>query len=73
MRARAAVGSARRNGDAAAEKQARADVHAAKLALGERGPVWWNDGAQDYNRYLVKNSPYRQWFDELGNDDSSSP
>ena len=65
MKARAAVGQALRTGDATAEKRARAKVHAAKLALGERGPVWWNDGAPDYNRYLVKNTPYRTWYESL--------
>jgi hypothetical protein len=65
MRARAAVGNARRSGDAAAEQRAREDVHGAKLALGERGPVWWSDGAPDYNRYLVKNTPYGEWFERL--------
>lgn len=34
----------------------------AKHALGERGPVWWTDGAPDYNRHLVKNSPYAAWY-----------
>ena len=38
---------------------ARRAVHEAKCALGERGPVWWTDGAPDLNRRLVKNSPYR--------------
>ena len=38
--------------------EARAAVHLAKVALGERGPPWWDDGAHDYNRYLVKNTPY---------------
>ena len=41
-----------------AMKEARRQVHAAKVALGERGPVWWTDGAPDYNRKLVKNTPY---------------
>ena len=41
MSARRAVGAAKRAGDAAAEAQARARVHAAKVALGERGPKWW--------------------------------
>ena len=36
----------------------RASVDAAKRALGERGPVWWNDGAPDFNRHLAKNTPY---------------
>ncbi len=65
MRHRSAVGHAKRAGDAAAEKEARRGVHAAKVALGERGPVWWQDGAPDFNRYLVKNSPYQAWFDDL--------
>lgn len=59
MEARRKVGQARRTGDEAAERAARAKVHAAKVALGERGPVWWDDGAPDYNRHLVKNTPYR--------------
>ena len=58
MAARRDVGAALRAGDAAAEKEARARVHEAKVALGERGPVWWDDGAPDYNRHLVKNTPY---------------
>jgi hypothetical protein len=32
-----------------------------KEALGERGPVWWTDGAPDFNRKLVKNTPYADW------------
>jgi hypothetical protein len=39
----------------------RASVDAAKRALGERGPVWWNDGAPDFNRHLAKNTPYAAW------------
>ena len=41
---------------------ARAAVEAAKVALGERGPAWWTDGAPDYNRKLVKNTRYAAWF-----------
>ena len=41
MSARRAVGTAKRAGDADAERAARDRVHAAKLALGERGPKWW--------------------------------
>lgn len=58
MAARRAVGTANRVGDGTAEKAARARVNEAKIALGERGPVWWTDGAPDYNRHLVKNTPY---------------
>ena len=45
MSARSAVGHAKRRGDAAAERAARDRVHAAKVALGERGPRWWEDGS----------------------------
>jgi hypothetical protein len=41
---------------------ARLRVDAAKRALGERGDVWWNDGAPDYNRQLALNTPYAAWF-----------
>jgi hypothetical protein len=63
MAARRAVRSAR--GDAEALAKARAQVDAAKRALGERGPVWWTDGAPDYNRRLVKSTPYAEWFSSL--------
>ncbi|WP_237057399.1 hypothetical protein [Microbulbifer sediminum] len=65
MRHRSAVGRARKAGNKAAEKAARQGVHRAKVALGERGPAWWQDGAPDYNRHLVKNTPYREWHDAL--------
>ena len=42
MSARSSVGWAKRRGDAAAERAARDRVHAAKIALGERGPKWWD-------------------------------
>ncbi len=41
---------------------ARAAVDAAKVGLGERGPVWWDDGEPDYNRRLVRNTPYATWY-----------
>lgn len=45
--------------------KARQRVNEAKTALGERGPVWWDDGAPDFNRHLVKNTPYAVWFERL--------
>ncbi|MEE3155663.1 MAG: hypothetical protein VX309_09080, partial [Pseudomonadota bacterium] len=45
MAARRAVGQAKKAVDSEAERAARRRVHEAKVALGERGPVWWNDGA----------------------------
>ncbi|RYD74921.1 MAG: hypothetical protein EOP84_19125 [Verrucomicrobiaceae bacterium] len=44
---------------------ARRRVHEAKVGLGERGPVWWTDGAPDYNRHLAKNTSYKEWFESL--------
>ena len=41
MAARRDVGTATRAGDGTEESAARARVHAAKTALGERGPEWW--------------------------------
>lgn len=41
---------------------ARRAVDEAKHALGERGPVWWTDGAPDHNRRMVHNTPYAAWF-----------
>jgi hypothetical protein len=45
--------------------EARKRVDLAKVALGERGPVWWEDGAPDYNRHMAKNTPYAEWFAAL--------
>ncbi|RIV82706.1 hypothetical protein D2V07_17805 [Aurantiacibacter zhengii] len=61
MEARRAVRDAK--GDDAALCKARARVQTAKEGLGERGPVWWDDGAPDYNRYLAKNTPYAEWWE----------
>ena len=65
MAARRAVGAALRAGDAAALPPARAAVDAAKRALGERGPVWWEDGAPDFNRHKARNTPYAAWFETV--------
>jgi hypothetical protein len=62
MAARRRVGLAVKAGDVGAERAARADVDAAKRALGERGPVWWTDGAPDYNRKMAVNTPYAAWY-----------
>jgi hypothetical protein len=63
MSARRAVRDA--GGDAEAKAEARRRVNAAKIALGERGPVWWDDGAPDFNRHLAKNTPYRAWYESV--------
>lgn len=63
MSARRAVRDAA--GEEAATASARAAVDAAKVALGERGPVWWNDGAPDYNRRMARTTPYAARFAAL--------
>lgn len=65
MLARSAKGRAMRAGDPVAREQARQQVDAAKHALGERGPVWWTDGAPDWNRHMARNTPYADWFAAL--------
>ncbi|WP_434765557.1 hypothetical protein [Pseudomonas triticicola] len=65
MSARRAVKEAKAAEDADAMRSARARVNQAKVALGERGPVWWEDGSPDYNRHKVSNTPYAQWFAQL--------
>ena len=47
MSARRAVGVALRAGDPVAEAAARARVHRAKTALGERGTPWWEQTADE--------------------------
>jgi len=69
MDARRQVGAALKAQDLEAERRARAAVDAAKRALGERGPVWWTDGAPDFNRKLVANTPYAQWYAALPPED----
>lgn len=64
MQARRAVRDAADNADML--RSARALVDSAKQHLGERGPVWWTDGAPDYNRRLVNNTPYTEWYAAQG-------
>ena len=71
MTARRAVQAAKRAERAGAAEAgaalaaARAEVNAAKIGLGERGPVWWDDGAPDLNRKLACNTPYADWYAAL--------
>lgn len=68
MSARRAVGAALRSKDAKALAAARRRVDAAKIGLGERGPVWWTDGAPDQNRRLARNTSYGEWYASLERD-----
>lgn len=72
MAARRAVRTALANDDATALRAARAAVDAAKVALGERGPVWWTDGAPDVGRRLARNTSYAAWYSTLQTDEGSS-
>jgi hypothetical protein len=58
MDARRAVKAALKAKSSVKLRTARAAVDAAKVALGERGPPWWKDGAKDFNRHPLKNTPY---------------
>ena len=40
-------------------------VLAAKTALGEAGPVWWDDGAADVSGSPPDDTPYAEWWDAL--------
>ena len=66
LNGRRALKTAKLSGDEAAITSARQMVALAQVGLGERGKVWWKDGAPDLNRTLVKNSPYATWFAALG-------
>jgi hypothetical protein len=62
MEARRAVKAAKNAGDLEAEAAAHREVDTAKRSLGERGAVWWEDGAPDLNRHAAKTSPYAAWY-----------
>ena len=66
MGARRAVKAARAAVDRDAEDAAHRAVDAAKQALGERGPVWWTDGAPALNRKMARNTAYADWFVSVG-------
>jgi hypothetical protein len=63
--ARRDVKAALRHRDPDRLAEARAAVNAAKIALGERGDPWWTDDTQDYNRRMIKNTPYAQWYADV--------
>lgn len=65
MQARRAVRDALRSEDDVSLRHARQRVDEAKIALGERGPVWWSDGAPDLNRHMARNTVYAEWYATL--------
>ncbi|BAL07272.1 hypothetical protein BJ6T_19930 [Bradyrhizobium japonicum USDA 6] len=58
-----------RDAENAADLEAKAMAHRAvdkfKQALGERSPVWWDDGSPDLNRHMAKNTLYADWYAKL--------
>jgi hypothetical protein len=54
MAARRAVRGAKQDADPKAEATAHKAVDEIKRALGERGPVWWDDGAPDLTRHMKR-------------------
>ena len=62
LNGRRTLKAAKAAGDDEAISAARKLVARAQVGLGERGPVWWKDGAPDFNRAQVRNSPYADWF-----------
>lgn len=56
MAARREVKEAKALGNTSQMKLARENVHKAKVALGERGPVWWSDSRPDLNRHRITNT-----------------
>ena len=73
MSARRDVGAAMRSGDRDVVRDARRRVNDAKVALGERGPVWWSDGTPDLNRRMAANTSYAEWFEGLSDQDIEAP
>jgi hypothetical protein len=62
MAARQAVRDAKKSADREAKAAAHRAVDKVKRALGERGPVWWDDGSPDLNRHMAKYTPYADWY-----------
>lgn len=62
MSARSAKRTALKAQDREGIEAAKARVQAAKEGLGERGEVWWKDGAPDENRKLARSSTYAEWW-----------
>jgi hypothetical protein len=72
MHARRAVKDALQSNDASRLAAARASVNSTKIALGERGPVWWNDEV-DFHRQQVANTPYAEWYRNLTGQGARQP
>ena len=65
MAVRRTVRAAKLSADLESEANAHKAVDDAKRALGERGPVWWDDGSPDLNRHMAKNTTYAGWYAKI--------
>jgi hypothetical protein len=52
--------------DYLAMRDARLRIDQAMRALGERGPVWWDDGVPDLSGRAVDATPYADWWRSRG-------
>ena len=52
--------------DYLAMRNARLRIDRAMRALGERGPVWWDDGVPDLSGRPVDSTPYAEWWRARG-------
>jgi hypothetical protein len=48
--------------DYLAMRDARLRIDQAMRALGERGPVWWDDGVPDLSGRPIESTPYADWW-----------
>jgi hypothetical protein len=62
LNARRAMKVAKLANDEVAIAAARTAISVAQLGLGERGEVWWKDGAPDLNRQMIRNTHYVGWY-----------
>jgi hypothetical protein len=69
MEARRAVRSASKSGRSGRRGNDASAVDEVKQALGERGPVWWDDGSPDFNRPMAKDTLYAAWYAKLARPD----
>ena len=60
-----AARSTLRHEEGAVRTSVRKIIDGVKRKLGERGAVWWTDGAPDHNRHLLKNTPYADGWTTL--------
>lgn len=66
MQARIGFRNAATDQEAASAREA---IDRAKTELGERGPVWWEDGAPDYSGQHPLDTPYAVWWRSTTDDD----